>query len=142
LGVRVHVRIVLPVLEQRRETDGLLVWQDDKTFIRLERNIWTTPDGQTVCFPPLLEYWKDDTYMDTNPQVTPEKFFQGRSTYLRLERTGDKIRASLSHDGTKWDEVKTFTAELPKKVKVGVAALNTSKKPFTVEFEDFKLTTK
>ena len=119
---------------------GLLIWKDDKNCVRLERNIWWMPDqGMHACYPPLLEYYKDGVYQNTNPPGTTDEFFKGRSTYVRLERKGDKVAASYSHDGKEWMAVKEITVDLPKKVHVGVAAVNSSDKPFTVEFEDFKI---
>jgi len=73
---------------------------------------------------------------------TLDEFFQGRSTWLRLERRGQKVTASYSHDGKDWTAAKEITVELPKKIQIGVSAVNTSTKPFKAEFEDLKLTVK
>jgi regulation of enolase protein 1 (concanavalin A-like superfamily) len=95
-----------------------------------------------ACYPPLLEYYKDGAYQDTDPNATLDEFFKGRSTWLRLERKADKLVASYSHDGKEWTEAKEITVELPTEVSVGIAAINTSEKPFTVEFEEFKVSGK
>jgi regulation of enolase protein 1 (concanavalin A-like superfamily) len=122
---------------------GLLVWQDEKNYIRLERNSWYVPaEEKYACYPPLLEYYRDGQYQETDPDVTLDEFFKGRSTWLRLERKADKVVASYSHDGKEWTEAKEITVELPAEVSVGVAAINTSEKPLTVEFEEFKVSTK
>ncbi|MDB5302327.1 MAG: Regulation of enolase protein 1, concanavalin A-like superfamily [Phycisphaerales bacterium] len=98
------------------------------------------PDQKTYAsYTPLLEYYKDSEDQDTNPPGVAGEFFKGRSTYLRLARKGDKITASYSHDGKNWTEVKEIAVDLPPKVHVGVAAVNSSDKPFTVEFEEFKI---
>ena len=47
------------------------------------------------------------------------------------------MAAAYSHDGKEWTAVKEISVELPQKVQVGVAAVNSSDKPFTVEFKDF-----
>jgi hypothetical protein len=121
---------------------GLLIWNDAKNCVRLERNIWWIPEeGLHACYPPLLEYYRDGEYLNTNPPGTTDEFFKGRSTYLRLERKGDKVAASYSHDGKEWTAVKEISVELPQKVQVGVAAVNSSDKTFTVEFEDFTVDT-
>jgi hypothetical protein len=66
---------------------GLLVWQDEKNYIRLERNRWYVPAAQKyACYPPLLEYHKNGEYQDTGLDSTLDEFFKGRSTWLRLER--------------------------------------------------------
>jgi regulation of enolase protein 1 (concanavalin A-like superfamily) len=122
---------------------GLLIWQDEKNYLRLERNIyWLQQVGKYACYPPLVEYYKDGEYQRTNPQPKLyEQFFKGQSTWLRLERHGNKAIASYSHDGKQWTVAKEIPIEFPGKVSVGVAAVNTSAEPFTVEFEDLELTT-
>jgi regulation of enolase protein 1 (concanavalin A-like superfamily) len=122
---------------------GLLVWQDEKNYLRVERNAWwIAAAGKTGCFPPLVEYYRDGEYQETNPDGTLDDFFKGRSTWLRIERRGEKATVSYSHDGKEWTVVKEITTGFPDKVQVGVAAINTAAKPLTVEFEEFKLTKK
>lgn len=116
----------------------LLLWQDDKNYLRLERNIWFASDSKYTCHPPLFEQCQNGEYTNHNPTTTTESFFK-RSTYLCFERRGDKITAALSHDGKSWSIVKEIIAAYSTKVRVGVAAINTSAKPFTVEFAEFKL---
>jgi regulation of enolase protein 1 (concanavalin A-like superfamily) len=122
---------------------GLLLWQDEKNFLRLERNVFRIPEQNlSVCYPPLLELYTDGQYMNTNPEPQQDTFFKGRSTYLRLERRGGIVRASLSDDGKEWPLVKELRVDFPKKLKVGVAAISTSAEPFNVEFEEFKVSVK
>lgn len=122
---------------------GLLLWQDEKNFLRLERNSFRIPEQNlSVCYPPLLELYADGQYQNTNPEPQPDTFFKGRSTYLRLERRGGTVRASLSDDGKEWSFVKQLRVDFPKKLKVGVAAISTSAEPFRVEFEELKVATK
>jgi len=121
---------------------GLLLWQDEKNLLRLERDIWWRADlKKHVRYPPLVEYYKDGVYQKTNPISTFDEFFKGKSTYLKLERKGDKALASYSHDGKEWTMAKEITVELQKKLQIGVAAVNGSEKALTVVFEDFKLVT-
>jgi regulation of enolase protein 1 (concanavalin A-like superfamily) len=122
---------------------GLLLWQDDKNFLRLERNVFRIPEQNlSVCYPPLVELYSDGQYMNTNPEPQLDTFFKGRSTYLRLERRGGNVRASLSDDGKEWSLVKELRVDFPKKLKVGVAAISTSAEPFKVEFEELKISGK
>jgi regulation of enolase protein 1 (concanavalin A-like superfamily) len=122
---------------------GLLLWRDEKNYIRLERNIWWAAEqGKYACFPPLIEQYRDGEYQETNPRGTLDEFFKGNSTWLRLERRGNKAIASYSHDGKEWTEAKEITVDLPKKLRVGVAVVNTSAKAFAVEFEELKIATK
>jgi regulation of enolase protein 1 (concanavalin A-like superfamily) len=48
----------------------------------------------------------------------------------------------MNEDGKKWAEDTTAEVKLPKKLKVGVAAVNSTTSPFAPQFEDFKLTKK
>ncbi|MEK7728317.1 MAG: DUF1349 domain-containing protein [candidate division KSB1 bacterium] len=118
---------------------GLLLWQDEKNYLRLERNVWIGDDGKLTCFPPLLEQCQDGQYAILNGASTTDPFFQGRSTWLRLARRGEKIFASLSHDGKKWMRVNEFDFALARDLRVGVAAINTSDEPFAVKFDEFKI---
>jgi hypothetical protein len=119
---------------------GLLIWQNSRNFIRLERNAWWLRDGGGyACYPPLFEYHRNGELQDTNPDGTRDEFFKGRSTWLKLERRGGKVSASYSHDGKEWTEVKQIDVELPRKVQVGVAAVSTSAKPFVVRFDQLSL---
>lgn len=120
---------------------GLLLWANSENFLRFERNVWTTPNGGHSSYQPLFQYWKDDTDLTPNTPST-HSLFKGHSTYLRLTRQGNQIRAALSHDGVKWIETKPVTVHFPQRIKVGLDAINTSKKAFTVEFTKLKLVSK
>ena len=120
---------------------GLLLWQDEKNYLRLERNgWWSIDDKATACYAPLIEYYIDGQNRGGKPKVESEDFFQSPSTWLKLERRRDKATAFYSHDGQEWTEAKEIVVEFPPKIQVGVAAVNTSKQPFTVEFEEFQVT--
>jgi regulation of enolase protein 1 (concanavalin A-like superfamily) len=120
---------------------GLLLWQDANNFLRLERNNWWHPNlNKYICYPPLIEYYKDGNYQSTNPEATAETFFKGNITFLRLERKGNKVTASYSHDGKQWTAVKEISVTLPQTLHVGVSAVNTANQPFTVVFEEFQVT--
>ena len=61
--------------------------------------------------------------------------------YLRFERQGNVFRQAISPDGKAWT---TFASSegflnLPRTLKVGLAAYSTSTEPFKVRFDQFKL---
>lgn len=118
---------------------GLLVWENESNYLRLERNQWQRPNGPALQYPPLLEYWKNGRAAFTL-RPTDKPFFQGRSTHLRLERRGQRIRASVSHDGVRWTAGHTLATAFGRRVKVGIDAVNTSREPFTVTFEALRVT--
>jgi len=117
---------------------GLLLWDNSENYVRLERNVWTMPKGEHESYLPLFEYWKDDKDLTLGTPST-KPFFTSPSTYLRITRVGNKVTAAVSNDGEEWTETRPITVQFPEKLKVGVDAINTSKRPFTVEFTEFKL---
>jgi regulation of enolase protein 1 (concanavalin A-like superfamily) len=122
---------------------GLLVWDGERNYIRLERNQWWAEEGaQYACYPPLIEYYRNGVFQETNPDPIWNNFFQGKSTWLRLERKGDRVTASYSHDGDKWTQARQFKANLATQLRVGLVVVNTSTKELKVEFDDFKVVTK
>jgi regulation of enolase protein 1 (concanavalin A-like superfamily) len=120
---------------------GLLVWQDEQNFLRLERNCYWDGAGQLVCYPPLIEDWIGGQYTSGTPPVAAT-FFTGPSTWFRLSRQGRNLGLSMSQDGAEWSTLRTVTMDLPDEVSVGVAAVNSSTKPFTAEFEGLELKAK
>lgn len=113
----------------------LLIWQDDKTFIRLD-SACAHRGGSTFDFYCYLHVFKDQERL-VNEQLRPLK---DQPTDLRLERRATRIMASFSQDGGKtWKAFGEKTVDLPRKLKVGVAAVNGTNSPFTVTLEDFKI---
>jgi regulation of enolase protein 1 (concanavalin A-like superfamily) len=118
---------------------GLLVWESDNQFIRLERNIWVTPEGP-VCYTTPLQYAQGR--LVNMAKSSREEFYKGASTWLKITRGGETLTTSISHDGKEWIETAKLTTKLPDAVKVGVEAVNSSDEEFVVEFEEFEVTVK
>ncbi|MBL4886622.1 MAG: DUF1349 domain-containing protein, partial [Planctomycetaceae bacterium] len=120
---------------------GLLIWENNKSYLRLERNAFGKPESLS-CFPPLLEYWSEGKYKGFNAKtVRADEFFQDYTTWLKLQRKGKQMIASYSHDGKEWTVVKEFEVDFGNDISAGIAAVNTSNAEFKVAFENFKLTT-
>lgn len=117
---------------------GILIWQNEYNFLRVERNAWW--DGESFqCYPPLIEYWHERRYSGANePSVESAEFFRGDATWLKAVRRGRKVMISLSHDGKDWIDMKTIDVDFSGRLQVGVAGVNTSDKPFHVTFDDLK----
>jgi hypothetical protein len=70
----------------------------------------------------------------------------GETTYLRLQRQGDFVKAAVSRNGKLWIEVGVIPGcppdpcKLLRKLKVGVAVEATESATVKVEFDQFKLT--
>ncbi len=126
---------------------GLLVWQDENNFVKLERA--ARFDGLKRVPIVLLEQYQNGQAV--NGKMIPAK---DRETAqppakdkdidltLRIVRLGSELRCTYSpDDGKSWLEVKRLQApKLAPVVKVGVSASNVSAKPFTPRFQGFDLT--
>jgi regulation of enolase protein 1 (concanavalin A-like superfamily) len=113
---------------------GLLVWQDDKSFIRLERAaiansktlfVWVErfQDGKAVAqqLKPIADGDKDSG--------------------LRVERKGNSF-TFLYNDGGKgevWAEAHAEEVEVPAKLRAGVAAVNTTAREFPARLTELEL---
>ena len=116
---------------------GLVFWQDDNNFVRLDRSVVTGTDGQPAYQMPLLLYCKDGRLAQAS-EAALEPLFTGPDTWLRLTRRGDKLTAAISPDGQTWTEAGSLQIRLPSRMRIGVVAVNTAKKPLTVRFESFR----
>jgi hypothetical protein len=103
---------------------GILIWQSEENYLRIERNAYWVDDS-LYCYPPLIEYWHNRENSGFNNDPTDKPYFTGRSTWLKALRKGR--------------DVKTFPVEMADAVSVGVAAINSSNLPFTVEFDEFSI---
>jgi len=115
---------------------GLLVWDSDTQFVRLERNIFIRPNMR-ISYTTPLQYVAGRQVNAV--KTTTEEYFRGRSTWLKVERAGERLTTSISHDGHEWTETSVLTANLGASVSVGVEAVNSSNKEFVVEFEELKV---
>ena len=116
---------------------GLLLWQDDNNYILLQRASFLTPQGFR-SFYASFELRKDGEV--ERFAASSDLSLADQDTYLRLTRRGDKISAAASQDGKEWKSLEPKTIKLSRDLQVGVAAVNTSRKPFKVRFKNFKLT--
>jgi regulation of enolase protein 1 (concanavalin A-like superfamily) len=107
---------------------GLLIWQDPENYVRLEiaAELQHGKPRPYVNF----EYRKDGALAVTSGIKNPDGWNQ-----LRLRRRGDEIHASFGPDGVRWTSFTPLTAKLNDRLKVGVAAINSSSKPLTAELE-------
>ena len=60
--------------------------------------------------------------------------------FVRLQRTGDKITAGWSEDGTKWTSRDPIEVTWGAKVQVGVVAENCIGVPVEITFDQYSLT--
>ena len=128
------------------QAGSLLIWQDPGNFIRIDRcGIYSPKERNAVFF--YLQAFKDgQRAIDKDTNKVVNVFTEGVLTQdgdLRLERKQGKVYPAFSQDGGKtWLllPLKSITTDLPRKVKVGVGAINNTSKVFTIGFQDFQLT--
>lgn len=111
---------------------GLLLMQDEISFLRLERSA-ASNDGRKLHYNVLLEASKDGTKAVDPVYV---EVAEG-PLFVRLERKGNEFTCSYGTDGQSWTELKKFKADYTPKVFLGISASSTSRKPFPARFENF-----
>jgi regulation of enolase protein 1 (concanavalin A-like superfamily) len=115
---------------------GLVLMADDNTYVRLERAALRRGEVQTYA---NWELRKDGVWqLRGRADIRPLK---EKATYLRLERKGDKLLASVSEDGKEWSDLDPLELKLPAKLKLGVAAGTTSTEKFAPHYDRFRLRT-
>ncbi|HWG46800.1 MAG TPA: DUF1349 domain-containing protein [Gemmataceae bacterium] len=115
---------------------GLLLMADDKTYIRLERAA-LVKGGETKTYA-NWELRQDGKWVLAGAEAVQP--LEDKLTFLRLERKGDKLLASVSHDGKEWKELNPLEVKLPAKLKIGVSGGGTSMDVFAPRFDQFRLT--
>ena len=115
---------------------GLLLWESEKTYIRLERAALFKGEG--VHRYANWELRHNGEWVLAGKESTLG--LEEKDTYLRLQRKGDKVLASVSQDGKKWNDLEPIEIKLPEKLKIGVSAGGTSSDKFEPTFDQYELT--
>jgi regulation of enolase protein 1 (concanavalin A-like superfamily) len=113
---------------------GLLLWQDENNYLRLERTSIYSPEGRRL-HQVMLELCRDG-------KTLPGVFRDARDEdiILKFDRRGSEVRCSYSPDGGRsWPEIKRQMVTFPAGVKVGVSVSNASPRPFSPRFEGWDL---
>jgi regulation of enolase protein 1 (concanavalin A-like superfamily) len=120
---------------------GLVVFADEKNFVRLERATLHRRGGEPAPYTnfEIRVDGKNERFGTTGDFKTEA----GKPTWLRLERKGNQLFGSMSQDGKNWTkgEPKELRAEAWTKndVVAGVAAISTSAQTFTPTFSDLTI---
>jgi regulation of enolase protein 1 (concanavalin A-like superfamily) len=110
-------------------SSGLLIWQDGKNFIRMDR---AAVGGLQEPF-----IWVE-RFEDGKAVSQKQQKIENTDTYLRITRKGNKLIFESSEDGKKWSEVYTEHVKMPQEVETGVLAINTTTSAFVVHLKQFK----
>lgn len=114
---------------------GLLLWQDERTYVRLERASLAQAEAGAVHYA-NFELRQNGKRVDVEQTASR---ISDHDVYLRLERRGDRVFGSVSEDGVRWQCFDPYVVNLHAELKLGVAAINTSTEPFKAEFDEFEV---
>jgi regulation of enolase protein 1 (concanavalin A-like superfamily) len=110
---------------------GILLIKDKNNHLSLQRGA-VNLDGKVRHYL-NFELRKDGELAISLSQVELED----ADVYLRLERRGKKVYGMGSMEGINWKSYDPIEVDFPDGLTVGIAAINSSKGPFTCAFEDF-----
>lgn len=115
--------------------EGLLIWQDRKNYVRLERAAYVK-DGKVLPYV-NFEHRK-------NGRLGLSKGYNGPDgpISLAIERRDGEIHAAFRREGEDWTNLPALTGLTLTDVRVGVFAINAARNPLTAEFEGFELSDK
>lgn len=103
---------------------GLLVWQDENNFLRLERAYGDTQG---------IEFDKMQKGVYSRITLTRQAPFNGSPMSLLLQRKGDHFTASWN-SGVNWDTIGETDQPFASNVQVGLAVVNASPYPITAAY--------
>ena len=124
---------VLPITFQGA---GVILWQDAKNYIRVERSAQAKRGRVVLTSKALVEIIKNGRPVVSYYPTVPEG-----PLYLRLQRVGGALTFYFGPDGRRWVTHQKLAVAYPDKVQVGLVASNMSKQPLTAQFEEFVLVT-
>ena len=114
---------------------GLLLWLDRDNYIRLKR-------AGLIQAGAFISYANFEHFSGGRRTFSQGLEIQNLPTTLRLEARGGTVYASVSQDGANWTSFRTLEVPLPPDVKLGVAAVNSSTKPFVAELDGLNVFTR
>ncbi len=108
-------------------SSGLLLWQNDRNFVRFER---------AAVGGPFI--WVE-RFQDGKSALQDGLDIEDKDTYLRATRKGNSLTLETSQDGHDWKHVAAVEVNLPEQLDVGVAAINSTRAPFSATLKGLKL---
>lgn len=121
---------------------GLLVWGPGSTYLRVERaavlrRTAADPAGPRVPF----QYASFEMRVDGQSAANGVLEIPDEAVVLRIERRGRHLIGTASVDGVEWKPIGRHELDLPARLRVGVAAINSASEPFRAELEGFRVFT-
>ena len=115
---------------------GLVIWDSEKQYLRHERNRFLNPAQTSKEYSystPLYDHNDHRVFYNS----TADDLYQGNSSWMQIVRSGAYFITSFSHDRKTWTRTGVVATEFPDTVQVGIIAINSTGREFTVEFDDF-----
>jgi len=139
--VQVHVSgsqtPLRPAGQERRafQGAGILLWQDEGTFARLERaSVMTAANELKHYINFEIRHLGEVLRWGRSADL---QLSAGEDVVLRIERIDDEITAAVRQENCDWHILETTTISLSNQLSVGIAAVNTSQQPMAAEFRRF-----
>jgi hypothetical protein len=112
---------------------GLLLVQDQKNHLSLQR-------GAVLLGDHIRHYANFELRHGPDADVSNYEFdIDDKDVLLRLARTGNRILAMASQDGTNWRAFNPITVDFTSTLSVGVEAISSSQTPLTCSFKGLAL---
>jgi RNA polymerase sigma factor (sigma-70 family) len=125
------------VVEGRRpfHSAGLLIFQDNKNFVRLESAgmVFEDKNYRYASF----ELRQNGEFLRQGD--AHEHALTGKEHYLRLERRDGKFIASVSANGVRWDPLEPLSARLSRRILVGISAGQNTSTGFAPQFVGYRV---
>jgi hypothetical protein len=115
---------------------GILVYKDDRTYLRLERAEVTFEGTQRHYA--NWELRRDGEWVRAG-DANDGAIDPAAPVWLRVERRGGRVYGYHSADGTTWTALEPIDVGLPGKVRVGVAAGHNTPTAYSPSFEGLQL---
>jgi regulation of enolase protein 1 (concanavalin A-like superfamily) len=110
---------------------GLLLWDNERDYVRLERAA-IVRDEQGLHYS-NFDIRQEGRHEALNAQIPDQ------DTYVRVERRGNQLLGATSQDGIHWQYFDAVPIEWPRKIKLGVTAINTSTEVFKAGFSELEV---
>ena len=118
---------------------GMVIWEDESHFMRIERS-GLSSSGEMKCEYPPVEHFRNGTWRGFPPRYPPiAGIYEGRTTWLRVQRKDGKLAISISNDGKKWKVATEREDVFREEVSVGLHVINDCAAKVTFDFEAFDI---
>jgi regulation of enolase protein 1 (concanavalin A-like superfamily) len=115
---------------------GLLLWQDARNYIRIERTVAAKRGQAVLATRALVEIIKGGKSMLSLSLNIPDG-----PLFLRLQRIDGALAFLFGPDGRRWITSRKLAVAFPAELQVGLVASNMSRQRLSAQFEGFVLLT-